>query len=327
MQTSIYLKTSRILSLFMRLINGEIINKKNEAARFNVNEKSIQRDLSDIKNHLAESGHDGSNCELKFVREKNGYCLVNCTASYMRGADILALAKILLESRSLCQDEMDALLNKLLRQASSEDAALITDMVRNEQFYFEQVQHGKCLTDSIWQLSCALHTRRLVQISYQKENEEQTVSRVVEPQGIIFSEYYFYLVAYIHNTQYDYPAVYRIDRIEEFKILDERYSIAESRRFEEGQFRKRVQFMKSGPLLKVQFKFWGNSLDAVLDRLPTARVIESDAGVSILEAEVFGQGIKMWLLSQAEYLEVLEPKEFRAEMKRTIEKMAENYRQ
>lgn len=44
-----------------------------------------------------------------------------------------------------------------------------------------------------------------------------------------------------------------------------------------------------------------------------------------MEAEVFGKGIKMWLLSQAENLEVVEPKEFRDEMKRTIGEMAKNY--
>lgn len=34
----------------------------------------------------------------------------------------------------------------------------------------------------------------------------------------------------------------------------------------------------------------------------------------------------MWLLSQAQYLEVIKPEEFREEMRETIEKMLENYR-
>ena len=44
-----------------------------------------------------------------------------------------------------------------------------------------------------------------------------------------------------------------------------------------------------------------------------------------IEAEVFGEGVVMWLLSQAEYLEVPEPKAQREKMQQTIEKMGLNY--
>ena len=35
-------KTERIISLYKRIISGEVIHKAEEAARFGVNEKSIQ---------------------------------------------------------------------------------------------------------------------------------------------------------------------------------------------------------------------------------------------------------------------------------------------
>ena len=49
-----WLKTSRVLSIFQRLTTGEVIQKSIEAERFSVNEKSIQRDIEDIRNFLAE---------------------------------------------------------------------------------------------------------------------------------------------------------------------------------------------------------------------------------------------------------------------------------
>lgn len=85
--------------------------------------------------------------------------------------------------------------------------------------------------------------------------------------------------------------------------------------------------MHAGELIKITFRFWGSSLQAILDRLPTAKVIGKDGDAFVIEAEVYGRGIKMWLLSQAQYLEVIKPKEFREEMKRTIEEMLGNYRQ
>ena len=56
--------------------------------------------------------------------------------------------------------------------------------------------------------------------------------------------------------------------------------------------------MYTGELLNVKFKFTGTSPQAVLDRLPTAKIVNQLDNGLIFEAEVFGKGIKMWLLSQ-----------------------------
>ena len=46
----------------------------------------------------------------------------------------------------------------------------------------------------------------------------------------------------------------------------------------------------------------------------------------VIEAEVFGKGIVMWLLSQGERVEVLGPEHIRTEMHDTISHMLELYR-
>ena len=83
--------------------------------------------------------------------------------------------------------------------------------------------------------------------------------------------------------------------------------------------------MYGGELLRIKFAFWGSSLEAILDRLPTARIIGQDGNKTILEAEVYGEGIKMWFLSQAQHLEVLKQEQFRQDIKRTIGEMANIY--
>ena len=75
-------------------------------------------------------------------------------------------------------------------------------------------------------------------------------------------------------------------------------------RFEEGEYRKRIQFMYGGKLRKIRFKYKGYSVDAVLDRLPTARILSEEDGTYRIEAEVFGDGIDMWIRSQGENIEV-----------------------
>ena len=104
---------------------------------------------------------------------------------------------------------------------------------------------------------------------------------------------------------YAYPAIYRIDRIRRFTISDERFRVVYENRFEEGEYRKRVQFMWPGKLQKVKFYVQEKSLEAVLDRLPTAKVIKQDAKGYLVTAEAFGEGIHMWLRSQGEWVEVI----------------------
>lgn len=84
--------------------------------------------------------------------------------------------------------------------------------------------------------------------------------------------------------------------------------------------------MYPGKLMKIKFKFWGDSIEAVLDRLSTAKILDEKDRKYIIEAEVFGKGIKMWLLSQGDNLEVLEPEKVREEMNQTIKNMIGHYK-
>ena len=130
----------------------------------------------------------------------------------------------------------------------------------------------------------------------------------------MFSEYYFYLTAFIDDKEIQkdfdvlndsFPTIYRIDRIRSLKILRERFSIPYTSRFQEGEFRKRIQFMFGGKLQRVKFKYTGPDVDAVLDRLPTAEILDEENGTYTISAEVFGSGINMWLRSQGSYVEVI----------------------
>lgn len=117
----------------------------------------------------------------------------------------------------------------------------------------------------------------------------------------------------IHNVVLNdlFPTIYRIDRIQGLKVLEERYRIPYSDRFEKGEFRKRIQFMYGGTLRKIKFEYFGFSVESVLDRLPTAKIEKTEKSsdgkrnVYTISAEVFGDGIDMWLRSQGENIKIL----------------------
>ena len=178
----------------------------------------------------------------------------------------------------------------------------------------------KHFIDSLWDIGTAIQNKRCMNIKYKKQ-DETIVERKIQPVAIMFSEYYFYLTAFIdgidkkaefNNPDDIFPTIYRVDRIEEYSITDENFSIPYRDRFQDGEFRKRIQFMYSGELKtvrfafrKIKFRYLGKNVDSILDRLPTAKIIEKNKNGYLIYAEVFGNGIDMWLRSQGEYVEVI----------------------
>ena len=47
-------KVSRVLSLYQRFMEGEVVDKEVEAARYGVSERSIQRDISAINDFFEQ---------------------------------------------------------------------------------------------------------------------------------------------------------------------------------------------------------------------------------------------------------------------------------
>ncbi len=320
-------RISRLLAIYEDLHKGKVVNKKRYATQFVVSEKTIQRDIEDLRNFLAN--HYSIDSLIEYDKKKCGYVLYRDEHIWLTSQEVLLTAKVLLESRALTKYEMESLLDKLILQCAPEERKHVKEVILHERFHYNPTRYGKPLSQTIWHLSLAINRHKRIEIDYMKVGSNSIVKRVLEPQGIVFSEFYFYLIAFIHGFDYEFPAIYRLDHIQNYMILDEHFRVSESNpvieKYKDGELRRRVQFMQTGRVLTVRFKFWGKSLEAVLDRLPTAHVIDYEGDISVIEAEVFGRGVKMWLLSQAQYLEVISPPEFREEMKQTICEMMELY--
>lgn len=142
-----------------------------------------------------------------------------------------------------------------------------------------------------------------IEIAYVRQDGKETLHSI-QPITILFSEYYFYLVAYREDKMKDIPIIFRIDRIQTLKQTKRYFKIPYADKFNDGEFRKRVQFMYSGPLQRVTFEFTGPSLEAILDRLPTAKVLSEINGVYTIQAESYGKGIYMFLNAQGEHVQI-----------------------
>lgn len=70
-------KTSRILTLFVCLLNGDIIKKYDFSNISNVGNKSIQRDIKDINNFFESNYWSNKNTKIIYSRSLKGYKLIN----------------------------------------------------------------------------------------------------------------------------------------------------------------------------------------------------------------------------------------------------------
>ena len=323
-------KALRILDIYIRLCEGKIISKKEESERFKVDERSIQRDIDEIRKYLSERivATPGDSRRVEYSREKKGFVMSGAKASLMSNSEVLAVSKILLESRAFTKEEMNDILDKMIAGCVPEkNMKLVYDLISNEKFHYVALRNNSAIKDKLWEIGQEVKKQNLIEITYQKGGAEgKLVSQIIQPLAVIFSEYYFYLIANIvkkdkkgtYEKRYQHPAVYRIDRILEYKELGKTFKVDYASRFEEGEFRKRIQFMYPGKLMKIQLKYKGSSVEAILDRLPTARILSEKEGVKLIEAEVYGKGILMWLLSQGDMVEVIRPAELRREIKEKL---------
>ncbi len=310
-------KIERVLGIYTKLLNGVLVNKADEAQNYNCNERSIQRDIDDIRNYMDLQGiNEGRINSVVYDRQAKGYRLEQIYKLKLTNSEILAICKILLDSRAFTKKEMENILAKLIDSCVPEDnQQLVKEMISNEEFHYIQPRHGSVFIDKMWDISQAIHNHNYIEIRYQGIQGSSVKTRKLKPLAVMFSEYYFYMAAFIDDEKIrenfnvindSFPTIYRIDRIRSLQILDEKYHIPYSDRFEEGEFRKRIQFMYGGKLRRVKFQYSGYSVEAILDRLPTAKILDEephDDGkrtVYTISAEVFGDGIDMWLRSQGE---------------------------
>lgn len=307
-----YVKSMRLLYIYSRLTEGETLNKAELSEQFGVSAKSIQRDMEVLRRFFFDKGNQ---FELIYDVMANGYRLVDKKPVFLNNDEILAVCKILLASRSMVRSEMEPILDKLVDCCVPiENSRAVKELIANEKYHYVEPHHQSAVLPLLWEIGLAIQKHLILDIEYHRLKDQLLITRRIQPVGLMFSEYYFYLVGYIEginkvehfdNPNDVYPTIYRVDRIKKVQTTNLHFVVPYRDRFEEGEFRKRVQFMYGGTLQTVKFYYTGPSIEAVLDRLPSAKVLEENEKGWLIRAEVFGRGIDMWLRSQGDHVQLL----------------------
>jgi predicted DNA-binding transcriptional regulator YafY len=285
----------RILTLHSKLEHGEVLHKGKICEKYGISEKSFQRDIAFLRSYV------GSGRDIVYDRQAKVYRLVGKKDS-LTAQEILGVLKIIVESRSLCADEFGTIYEKLLAILPKESKDLVRDTVLNECGNYLPVSHNKPLLDTLWNLAELKQKQVIIEIDYTRQDGTAKTHRV-KPIGLLFSEFYFYLIAYVEGKT-DF-SVFRLDKINRVKATKERFVVDYPDRFQEAEFRKKIQWMYTGKLEKVRFWYTGADVTAILDRLPTAVIEEENDGKYLISAEVYtGLGFDMWVRSQGDRIQI-----------------------
>ena len=129
-------KIQRVLGIYKKLVSGEIVSKVEEANNYGVNERSIQRDIDDIRSFMeSEVGRTGIINNVIYDREKKGFRLEQQNPTELTNGQMLAICKILLDSRALLKTDMIEILNKLIENCvTKNNQKEILDLIKMKDF-------------------------------------------------------------------------------------------------------------------------------------------------------------------------------------------------
>lgn len=317
-------KQNRILEIFFRGLRGEDLSVQRMADEYEVSTKSITRSINELKNFLADHRELVGNTELQYSHQDRCYRLF--MDEFLSSKELFSLVEVIIGARAFSKEELLQLTVKLKRFTTPEDRQKLDELVRKELYHYSEVKHDcESVQNLLWQLVNCIIEKKEISIDYYRADRKWVTHRL-RPASVMFSDYYFYLIAFNTEGTPDKPLYFRVDRIRDLTIHRKHFTTNDAPVFDEGLLRQRSLFMFPGKLQSIRFEFTGPSVQAVLDKLPTAKIIERMGGKKyLIEAEVYGDGIKMWFLSQGTWVKVVAPDEYVEEVKTELKNMLAAY--
>ena len=316
-------KIERTLSIFFRGLRGENLSVKKLSDEFEVSTRSVARSITDLKAFLADHRELVGNTELRYSSQDRCYHLY--MDEFLSSKELIALLEVLIGTRAFSKIELLTIVDKLKKFTTVEDRQIISELVEKELYHYSEVKHDcDSVQDILWKLVNNIREKREISIDYYRTNRDFVTHRI-RPASVMFSDYYFYLIAFPIDGNTSKPLYFRVDRIKHITVHRKIFTTNDAPEYDEGLLQQRSLLMWPGKLRTIRFEFRGPSVQAVLDKLPTAKIINCSEGKYLIEAEVYGDGIKMWLLSQGSWIKVIAPDEFAEEIKAELQKTLLNY--
>lgn len=309
-------KNTRILKLYYNLITGRTVSKNLFCVENGITGRSFDRDIEDIRLFLSE---EQSYCELLYDRKDNVYYLSNILGKSLAAEISFLMVDILFYMRTFSMDEMDGIISALLD---------VTEIYKKDSLYdyvLEKAKLKKGWGDTAVlkmhrDLQNAIREHNIIELIY-KVDEDKTVLRKVHPIQLKVDNGYIYLIAYITDKEYKNPAFYRLDRIDSFKVLCDRFSQKVQMDYLDRTKENDLYNMIAGEEISVTLKVDKSMKRILCDVFQGCTFVRSEEDYYIYNIKTYKQGFMNWIMGQEKGVVVLKPKNIRKEI---IERLKTN---
>lgn len=317
-------KADRILAILYMALLGERIIISELAAKYQLSPKSIMRDIGVIRSFLAENRDLTGNAEFKYDRKDHCYKMTR--EDGLQAKELLLIMKILLGSKALGKDAMLKVMDKLSKYGGQSESGCFQKLRKNDlEYYRPCINSVTDMADRVWKLERLVRTGKVVHIVYDRW-DGICVERDLYPIAVVFSGYYFYFLACRSDREVFSVIYYRIDRIKSFTEKEERIPLDITKRHQLEAARLYNQKMFMGERMRIRFLYTGPSVQAILDKFPTAEIVRQNGDETEIIAIVeYSRGTIMELLSQGSWIRVLGPEKLMEEMILEIDNIKKLY--
>lgn len=222
---------ARLISILTLLKSKRLITAPELSQKYEVSIRTIYRDIR----KLEDAGVPVITIEGRGYSLMDGYTVAPVQFTEKQANALITAEHIINQSKdqSFVNDFNEALtkIKSVFRTSIQEKSELLSDKI-----YVLNNNRETIDSNALSEIQLAITNFNLVEINYQKLNQEDVSFRTIEPCAMYSSENKWILIAWCHLRN-DYRA-FRIDRIRQFKILQDT--------FKDRQFSFREHF-KSSP--------------------------------------------------------------------------------
>ncbi|RAI81040.1 HTH domain-containing protein [Macrococcoides goetzii] len=157
-------KAQRLLTIYTRLLNNQGVNKMNLADELEVDERTIQRDIDDIRNYLFDNDEYQQRMEVTYQHKTNEYRLIRHNT--LLDSNILSILIMHLKNHSsVISRDMYELLKSIIYKFYSHDTKHLLEQIN----MFHVVDEEKNTLTVLSILQEAIHQQNTIKFKYHGE--------------------------------------------------------------------------------------------------------------------------------------------------------------
>jgi len=208
----------RILKIFFLLQSNYVLTNEELQRRFGIGRRTIYRDLKALESAgipiVNEAGEGYSIMEgfrippLRFTQEET--------------LGLMVAEKVMQQQETaFIKQHFESALIKIKSSFLLQQKYHLLQMEGRVSFN-RDIKSGNYLPNVIDVLVNSLLTKHVALISYQKRTDTEPIPREIEPVGLYFENYFWYLLAYCH-LRGEYRN-FRIDRVSSVQLLEKQFT-------------------------------------------------------------------------------------------------------